>query len=160
MWGKSKNKSKPTNKSSHTNKAKLDTMIGPNTEIHGDVKFENFLVIDGVINGNVTADEDSNSRLALNKTGRVVGDINVPNIYIDGCVEGDVYASGKVELANSAQIKGNVYYNLLEMAMGAALNGSLLHRPAGEVRLIEHKDKKAHSTHQSAPKVDSKNEQK
>lgn len=139
MWGKSK--SKPANKSNTANKAKLDTMIGPNTEIHGDIKFERFLVIDGVINGNVTAEEGSNSRVALNKTGRVIGDISVPNIYIDGCVEGDVYASGKVELANSAQIKGNVYYNLLEMAMGAALNGNLLHRPAGEVRLIEHKGK-------------------
>lgn len=139
MWGKSK--SKPANKSNAASKAKLDTMIGPNTEIHGDIKFERFLVIDGVINGNVTAEEGSNSRVALNKTGRVIGDISVPNIYIDGCVEGDVYASGKVELANSAQIKGNVYYNLLEMAMGAALNGNLLHRPSGEVRLIEHKGK-------------------
>lgn len=140
MWGKSKKT--PVNKShSSNNKVKLDTMIGPNTEIHGDVKFDGFLVIDGVVNGNVTAEDGSVSRVALNKTGRVIGDISVPNIYIDGCVEGDVYASGKVELANSAQIKGNVYYNLLEMAMGAALNGNLLHRPAGEVRLIEHKGK-------------------
>lgn len=139
MWGKSKNKS--VNQSTSAAKTKLDTMIGPNTEIHGDIKFERFLVIDGVVNGSVTADEGSNSRVALNKTGRVIGDISVPNIYIDGIVEGDVYASGKVELANSAKIKGNVYYNLLEMAMGAALNGNLLHKPAGEVRLIEHKGK-------------------
>lgn len=150
MWGKSK--SKPAKKNNTASKAKLDTMIGPNTEIHGDVKFENFLVIDGVVNGNVTADENSSSRVALNKTGRVVGDISVPNIYIDGYVEGDVYASGKVELANSAQIKGNVYYNLLEMAMGAALNGNLLHRPSGEVRLIEHKDGGSKSDNPSADK--------
>lgn len=123
---------------------KLDTMIGPNTEITGDIKFTEFLMVDGKVNGNVSADDSSDSRLALNSGGRIVGDISVPDLYIDGEVEGDVYATERVELANNAQIKGNVYYNLLEMAMGASINGNLVHKPKGEIRLLEHKGEGKH----------------
>lgn len=120
-------------------KMKLDTMIGPNTEINGDIKFSELLTVDGKINGNVTADDGSGASLKLFQGGRIVGDISVPDLYIDGEVEGDVYATDRVELANNAQIKGNVYYNLLEMAMGAAINGNLVHKPKEEIRLLEHK---------------------
>ena len=138
-------------------KMKLDTMIGPNTEIHGDVKFTQLLVIDGKVNGNVSAEDGSGSRLALNSGGRIVGDVSVPDLYIDGEVEGDVYATEHVELANNAQIKGNVYYNLLEMAMGASINGNLVHKPKGEIRLLEHKAAGNQKT--EAKKDPKKNEQ-
>ena len=39
---------------------------------------------------------------------------------------GDVYANERVELAN-ARVSGTVYYRLLEMAMGAEVNGKLVH---------------------------------
>ncbi len=120
-------------------KMKLDTMLGPKTEITGDVAFSEFLMIDGKVTGNVTAEQGSGARLSLNKGGRIVGDVRVPDLYIDGEVEGDVYATERVELANNAQITGNVYYNLLEMAMGAAINGNLVHKPKEEMRLLEHK---------------------
>lgn len=42
-------------------------------------------------------------------------------------IEGDVYAVGKVELFEKARIAGDVYYNLLEMAVGAEVNGKLVH---------------------------------
>lgn len=148
MWGFSK-KDKP-------NKFKLDTMIGPNTTVNGDVSFSDFLVLDGTVNGSVSAEENTTSRLALNKGGRVIGDVHVPDIYIDGEVEGDVYASDRVELANNARIKGNVYYNLLEMAMGAAINGNLVHKPKSEMRLIEHSstDKTEQKIDNDKPKAD------
>ena len=46
-----------------------------------------------------------------------------------------------LELAAKASVHGNVYYNLIEMAMGAAVNGSLVHQrePAG--LLEQHTDK-------------------
>lgn len=133
MWGNS-NKFKA---------AKLDTIIGPNTEIRGDVNFSGCLHVDGKVVGNVSADDDSESMLTLNQGGCIEGDVQVPNLLLNGEVVGDVYACNRVELANSAKIKGNVYYHLLEMAMGAAINGNLVHRPKSEIRLLEHKSKKA-----------------
>ncbi|MGM0564100.1 MAG: bactofilin family protein [Pseudomonadota bacterium] len=128
MWGNSKK----------FKSARLDTMVGPNTEIKGDIEFEGCLHIDGVVNGNVVARESEHSMLTLNGGGRVTGEIHVPNMLINGVVEGDVYASTRVELSTNAEIKGNVYYHLLEMAMGASINGNLVHRPQSEMRLLEH----------------------
>lgn len=117
----------------------LMTMVSPSTEITGDIKFSGGLWVEGKINGNVSADDSSDGRLDLAEGGRIVGDVSVPNVHINGEVEGNIYVTGRVELANNAQIKGNVYYNLLEMAMGAAINGNLVHKPKEEIRLLEHK---------------------
>ena len=54
----------------------------------------------------------------------------MPNVVLNGAVEGDVHASERVELASCARVTGNVYYNLIEMAMGSEVNGNLVHRTA------------------------------
>ena len=58
----------------------------------------------------------------------MTGDINAPHVIINGTVNGDVYASAHLELAEKASINGSVYYNLIEMAMGASVNGNLVHQ--------------------------------
>jgi len=107
---------------------KIDTLVGQNTELKGDLFFTGGLHIDGRVKGNVVAVDGTESALTLSNNGRVEGEVRVPYIVLNGEVVGDVYASEKIELAANAQIRGNVYYNLLEMAMGAEVNGSLVHQ--------------------------------
>jgi len=106
----------------------IDTLVGQNTEVVGDVTFLQGLHVDGVIKGNVEAPAGSDAFLTLSENGRVEGDVHVPNIILNGEVQGDVYASGRIELASKARIMGTVYYNLLEMAMGAEVNWNLVHQ--------------------------------
>ena len=47
-------------------------------------------------------------------------------------VIGDVQGSEHVELASKARVTGNVYYNLIEMAIGAEVNGKLVHAESDE----------------------------
>ena len=47
-------------------------------------------------------------------------------------VIGDVHVSEHVELMSKARITGNVYYNLIEMAIGAEVNGKLVHSQEAE----------------------------
>lgn len=108
--------------------AKVDTLVGRNTVINGDVAFSGGLHVDGVIRGNVVAGDDSHAVLTLSEHGTIEGEVKVPNVILNGNVNGDVYAAERIELALQARVSGNVYYNLLEMAMGAEVNGSLLHR--------------------------------
>ena len=115
------------------------TMIGSSTDITGDIKFSGGLWVEGKVHGNVSAEDGSDGRLDLVEGGRIVGNVSVPDVRINGEVEGDIYVTGHVELCSNAQIKGNVYYNPLEMAMGAAINGNLVHKPKEEIRLLEHK---------------------
>jgi len=49
-------------------------------------------------------------------------------VVLNGSVIGDVHARDQIELKTNARITGNVYYTLIEMSMGAEVNGSLVHR--------------------------------
>jgi len=115
----------------------VETIVGPNTEVNGDVKFDGWCHIDGTVNGNVTADPDSNSQLSISEDANVDGGVTVPNVRLNGIVRGDVFASQRVELGPTARVIGNVYYNLIEMAIGAEINGKLVHQPEGQVALLE-----------------------
>ncbi len=108
--------------------ARIDTIIGKTTTIKGDISFSGTLHIEGSVVGSVKAEGEEQATLVLDDDGMVEGDIDVANIIINGTVEGDIFSTGHAELLQNAKIKGNVYYNLIEMAVGAAVNGSLVHR--------------------------------
>ena len=132
MWSGNSNKMKT---------AKVETIIGQNTEISGDIMFRGGLHIDGKVKGNIKAEDDSDSILILSEEGAIEGEVRVPNVLLNGQVVGDVHASDRVELANRARIEGSVFYNLLEMEMGAAINGNLVHQNKKEKRLLEYQSK-------------------
>ena len=119
MWGQNK-KPKQT--------AHIDSLIGQNTEIHGDVIFSGGLHVDGTVKGSVIAEKGEDSVLTLSERGIIEGEVKVPNVVVNGSIIGDLHASGHVELAAQARVHGNVYYSLIEMAMGAEVNGKLMHK--------------------------------
>lgn len=102
------------------------TLIAPHTEVIGDIKFTDQLYVSGRVTGNVMA-EDEKATLVISDEGFVAGEVRVPNIVINGAVEGNVYAGHKVELAAHAKVKGNLYYKLIEMQLGALVDGQLVH---------------------------------
>jgi len=107
--------------------ARVDTIVGQKTRINGDVHFSGGLHIDGRIEGSVIAEEESASVLTVSENGSIEGDVHVPNVILNGSVSGDVRSSERIELAAKARVTGDVYYQLIEMAIGAEVNGSLLH---------------------------------
>ena len=123
-----KKKQKPRRPAGH-----FDTLVSSRTTVKGDVHFSGGLHVDGTIRGRVVAEEGGDAVLRVSEVGSVEGDIVAPHVIVNGTVNGDVYASTHLELAEKASIHGNVYYNLIEMAMGASVNGSLVHQnePAG-----------------------------
>lgn len=106
----------------------FDTLISSKTNVSGDVEFSGGLHVDGRVRGKVVAEEGSDAVLRISEVGAVEGDIIAPRVIINGTVHGDVYASEHLELAQKASINGNVYYNLIQMAIGASVNGNLVHQ--------------------------------
>jgi cytoskeletal protein CcmA (bactofilin family) len=104
-----------------------ESLIGEHAQVYGDVHFSSDLVVLGSVHGNIVATVDSGCVLSLSESSRVEGEIRVPNIIVDGTIAGDVYSSERVQLSKNARIIGNVYYRLIEMEMGAEVNGSLVH---------------------------------
>ncbi|MBW9264384.1 MAG: polymer-forming cytoskeletal protein [Candidatus Thiodiazotropha sp. (ex. Lucinisca nassula)] len=119
MFGKSKKKFRSP---------RITTVIGSGTEIKGDITFSNGLHVDGVIRGDVLSDpQDPSATLTLSELGTIDGNVRVGNVMLNGTVVGDVIASNRVELAPRARITGTLTYAMLEMAMGAEVNGKLIH---------------------------------
>jgi len=114
--------------------AKIDTLIAKNTVINGDLIFSGGLHIDGKVVGNVIAEEGSLAVLSLSENGSIEGEVKVPNMVLNGKIVGDVFGSNRVELASKSRINGSVYYNLIEMAIGAEVNGGLVHSPNVDVQ--------------------------
>lgn len=129
----------------------VDTLVGSNTQVNGDLTFSGGCHIDGTVKGNVSADVDSNSALSISEDGTVEGGVTVPYVILNGIVRGDLVAGQRVELGPTARVIGNVYYNLIEMAIGAEINGKLVHQPEGRVPLLEQADTDAETPPNVAP---------
>ncbi|MGC3979849.1 MAG: polymer-forming cytoskeletal protein [Steroidobacteraceae bacterium] len=110
---------------------RINTLIGAGTRIIGDVQFTGGLHVDGAIQGNVESLQDKSATLSVSDSGLVEGLVQVPNVVLNGAVNGDIRASERVELGATAKVSGNVHYGLIEMAMGAQINGKLIHHLSG-----------------------------
>ena len=113
-----KSKSKPQ---------RIDTLIESGTRIIGDVQFSGGFHVDGHIKGNVDARAESGATLSVSDGGIIEGAVAVPNVILNGTVKGDILAHERIELGSTAKVTGNVYYGLIEMEMGAEINGKLIH---------------------------------
>lgn len=113
---------------------KVDTLVGSDSEVVGDLVFSGHCHVDGVVKGSVNAASDSNSALSMSQDALIEGGVTVPYVVLNGIVRGDVVATQRVELGPTARVIGNVYYNLIEMAIGAEINGKLVHQPEGQAQ--------------------------
>lgn len=126
-------------KSKKSRSRRVDTVIGRTTTIKGDLSFAGTLHVEGTIIGDVKADEGEDATLVLDENGLVEGSVNVSTVLINGAVDGDIFATEHAELMAGARINGNVYYDLLEMAVGSEVNGNLVHRKekTGQVEYLD-----------------------
>ena len=103
------------------------TLISRDTEIVGDIKFGGNLDIEGTVRGNIVAQSGKDAVVRVVDKGLVEGEIRAPSVIINGTINGDVYSTKHLELASKARVNGNVQYTLVEMAIGAEVNGALKH---------------------------------
>ena len=108
------------------NSATIDTLIGAKTRINGDVEFAGGFHLDGYINGEGAPD----SFLSVSEQGCIEGSVFAPNVLLNGTVKGNIDAADRVELGARAKVLGNVAYTVIETAVGAQINGKLIHRAA------------------------------
>ncbi len=114
--------------SKNRNKApsRIDTLVGVDTRVEGDIHFTGGLRVDGSIRGNVTESETP-STLVLSENGRIEGAITVSQVVINGKVVGPVHALQFIELQAKARVTGDVSYKSLEMHTGSVVEGKLVY---------------------------------
>lgn len=110
--------------------ASIQTLIGEGARIEGDLCFDGGCHIDGLVHGSVIGEKDASAFLSVSDYGRVRGDVEVPRLALSGTVEGNVVVADRAEFGPTAKVIGDVYYNLIEIAAGAEINGKLIHQVA------------------------------
>ena len=110
----------------------VDTLIGAQVVIHGDLKFSGGLYVEGRIVGKVIAEEGQRATITLAENGSIEGEVRAPVVILNGRLDGDVYASERVELAAKARVQGNVHDQVVELLAGSVLTGRLIHAGAHE----------------------------
>jgi cytoskeletal protein CcmA (bactofilin family) len=106
--------------------ARIDTLIGKNARVHGDIEYQGGLHLDGQIVGNVRSDEARDSSLSVSESGAIQGDVQVANVVLQGTVKGDIRARERLVLGATARVEGDVYYGVIEMTVGAQIIGKLV----------------------------------
>ncbi|MDN5874330.1 MAG: polymer-forming cytoskeletal protein [Sinobacteraceae bacterium] len=130
MWGQDNKRAQGAalrRKPAHT----VDTLVGRQTEICGDLHFTGGLHLDGNIHGQVFT-EDADGVLSVSETGMVEGDVQVAHIMLKGRIRGEVRVTEKAILGATARIDGNVHYCDIEISSGAIVNGQMIYAGRAE----------------------------
>ena len=100
--------------------AEGSTVIGKSVTIRGEVAGNEDLYMDGVVEGTIALPE---SRLTVGPNARVMADVNAHEVVIFGLVEGNLRASGRIELRASAVVKGDIIAERLSIEENASMKG-------------------------------------
>ena len=77
---------------------KINTLIGSDISIIGNVTYEGIVHVEGDIKGSLTAIKDKESKLYINKLSTITGYVDASNVAIDGKVLGNVYALSLIHI--------------------------------------------------------------
>jgi cytoskeletal protein CcmA (bactofilin family) len=109
--------------------AEGSTVIGKSVIIRGELSGNEDLYIDGDVEGTVTLPE---SRLTIGPNAKVRADISVRDVIIFGHLTGNVKASGRVDLRQSAFVSGDISAGRLSIEESAVLTGRVELKAASE----------------------------
>jgi cytoskeletal protein CcmA (bactofilin family) len=96
--------------------------IGKSVIINGEVKGSEDLIVDGRVEGTVTLSE---SRLTIGPTAQVAADLTAKDVLIMGHVQGNVVASGRVELRAGCAVEGDIRALRLSVEDNAVFRGKV-----------------------------------
>lgn len=107
----------------------FDTIINKTTTIHGRLVIEGSIRIDGSIIGNIECNNaNSDITVAVGESGKIHGDVRAFRILIAGKIEGNIYATEKVELHSTAIVVGDITYNQIGIEHGAEVLGLMIRK--------------------------------
>jgi cytoskeletal protein CcmA (bactofilin family) len=115
----------------HKNTEKLESFIGSNSVFNGDVDSKGTLRVDGIVEGNISADW-----VIVGEKARIAGNITARGIVVGGKIDGNLKAKEIVEIKNKGQIKGEITSKKLVVAEGGIFDGKST-MPREETNVIE-----------------------
>ncbi len=100
--------------------AEGSTQIGKSVSIRGELSGNEDLFLDGRFEGTVTLED---SRLTIGPNAVITADLHVRDLIVFGTVEGNVHATGRIELRQSAIVNGDILASRLSIEESASVRG-------------------------------------
>jgi cytoskeletal protein CcmA (bactofilin family) len=95
--------------------------LGPHDSLSGNLAVEGDVHVEGTLEGQVHTSGDIEIETAATARARLEG----RNITVRGAVTGDIVAKGRLNVAGSGSVIGDVRANRLRVEDGATINGSI-----------------------------------
>jgi len=114
------NSTKEDNMNGTKGEGRLETIIGKGTKVDGTLDIEGATRIDGTLTGKLTC----NDVVTVGSTGIVKAEVKAKSIIIGGRIEGNIFASEKVELQAKSELVGDITAKSLLVEHGAIFHGS------------------------------------
>jgi cytoskeletal protein CcmA (bactofilin family) len=94
------------------------TIIGDQIYIEGTIRGEEDLLIEGSVKGNI---EMRSHHLTVGSKGQVEAEVRAANVTISGKLEGNINATGRVEITKQADFNGEIKAKSISVEDGAYL---------------------------------------
>jgi cytoskeletal protein CcmA (bactofilin family) len=98
------------------------TVIGKSVTIRGELSGKEELFLDGDLEGTVKLPDN---RLTIGPNARIKADLTAGDVVIYGLVEGNIRAAGRIELRDSAVVKGDIVAERLSIEENASMKGKV-----------------------------------
>lgn len=105
---------------------KFDTILGPNTQVQGDIEVSESIRIDGCLNGNITGVDKAPVTVVVGTHGVVHGNVAALRVVVVGKVHGSIEAQEEIELHSGCVVEGDVSCGSVSIAHGAKVMGRLI----------------------------------
>ena len=119
MLGGKSTSSKGDSKPTPSPGEEISAFLGKETVFEGKMTFEGVFRLDGKFEGEIF----ESGTLIVGETATVKGKIGVNTIIINGLVEGEVHAKGRVEIHSLGKLYGNLTTPIITIAEGGILEG-------------------------------------
>ncbi len=111
--------SSPAPASSRPSSGNTRNVLSSDVEIKGTVKFNDDLIVDGKIEGDI----QSTGNLTVGENARLKAEIKTGTVVVYGKVHGNMTATDRVELKSSAEVVGDIKTKTLTIEAGAIFVG-------------------------------------
>ena len=102
------------------NNPKHNLMIGEGVTIHGDIKSDNEVIIQGSVEGDI----ECNS-IIIDNSGNLKGKIKAENMTVKGKVEGEININNLLEIKSKGNASGKIFYGGIQIDEEGKLSGEI-----------------------------------
>jgi len=129
MWGKEKTRDEEvvaapvaaTTRQPAAASKPIETTIGPNTHVKGEIQGDGSLRVEGVVEGNIA----TTGNLVITESAKVLAEIKAANVSVAGAVKGNIHAN-RVEVLATGRVWGDMTVKVMLTNEGAYVSGQII----------------------------------